>query len=88
MTTLDINSSTQENTPLMNDETRRIVAVRATHEIDVLSSLLEKEIKSFKDVELTALRCITKRIQYLNCIVMSAIDDDLECTESIQQRFN
>lgn len=74
-------------TKLMADEARAALALEASWEIEELAVLLSKELRDRAQEGNLALIGITKRIVRLNGIIMSAISDDAETTDSLAEQF-
>lgn len=66
---------------------RQMVALEASWEIEQLCQLLQKGYGDKPDVEHLAARGIASRICNLASVVMSAIDDEADNTESITERL-
>jgi hypothetical protein len=82
------NDNNLDNLALMADEERRSIALNAAYEIDGLSSLIQKELTTSDNAEVSYLRGLAKRILELNSIVMSALDDECESTSALAIRFS
>lgn len=81
---------TKENSvpaELMVDKERASIAINASCEIEELAMLLSKELSDRAEIGNLALIGITKLIIRLNSIIMSAISDKFETTDSLAERF-
>lgn len=77
-----------EKRTLFTDDERGMIALRSTYELGALLDVLNREADIESDELDVITKSLTKRMTILNNMVMSAISDQRETTESLQERFN